>query len=69
LQNRLDLARENAPGAILKAISTGWPDLTWRALICAIWTPTIISDVSMKATAGDSGSAATRAHPCAMPRW
>jgi hypothetical protein len=33
--------------------------LTWRTLICAIWTPTIVSDLSMKAIA--SGSEATRA--------
>jgi hypothetical protein len=59
LQNRLDLAREAAPGEILEGDLDGWPDLTWRALICAIWTPTIVSDLSMKAIAG--GSEATRA--------
>jgi hypothetical protein len=45
----------------MKVISTGRPYLTWRELICGIWTPTIVSDVSMEAIAGDSGSEATRA--------
>jgi hypothetical protein len=45
----------------LKVSSTGWPGRTWRASICAISTRMMVSDVSMKAMAGDSGSEATRA--------
>jgi len=60
LQNRYDITGMDFPGRNLKAISTGCPGAMCRAKIWWIWTPTIVSSVSMNAITGTIGNGITR---------